>query len=58
MKRKLLIALTVLLFTPLINAQVLFTENFENYTLGNLGTDPTGVIPGQGGWFIKIFATD
>src|SRR5690606_6810925 len=33
------------------NAQVLFTENFENYTLGNLGTDPHGAIPGQGGWF-------
>ena len=57
MKRKLLIAVGFLL-TQLCSAQVLFTENFENYTLGNLGTDPTGVIPGQGGWFIKIFATD
>ena len=54
MKRKLLIAAGFLL-TQLCSAQVLFTENFENYTLG---TDPTGVIPGQGGWFIKIFATD
>ena len=57
MKRKLLIAAGFLL-TQLCPAQVLFTENFENYTLGNLGTDPHGAIPGQGGWFIKIFATD
>ena len=58
MKRKLLIAFTVLLFTPLINAQVLFTENFENYTLGNLGTDPTGIISRQGRLVSKFFATD
>ena len=49
MKRKLLIAAGFLL-TQLCSAQVLFTETFENYTLGNLGTDPTGVMPGQGGW--------
>src|SRR5690606_29059342 len=55
MKRKLLIAFTVLLFTPLINAQVLYTENFDSYTLGNLGTDPNGVIPGQGGWLTTMY---
>ena len=31
-------------------AQSLYTEDFEGYLLGNLGTDPTGAIPGQGGW--------
>ena len=32
------------------HSQVLYNETFDNYTLGNLGTDYTGVIPGQGGW--------
>ena len=58
MKRKLLIAVGFLL-TQLCSAQVLFTENFENYTLGNMFTTVSNnTIPGQGGWFIKIFATD
>src|SRR5690606_5140793 len=37
-------------------AQSLYTEDFEGYLLGNLGTDPTGVIPGQGGW-LTVTAT-
>lgn len=32
------------------HSQVLYNETFDNYTLGNLGTDYTGVIPGQNGW--------
>ena len=55
MKRKLLIAFTVLMFTPLINAQVLYTENFNNHTIGNLGTDTSGTMPGQGGWFTHTY---
>jgi len=40
-----------LLFVPFtINAQVLYNETFNNYTLGNLGTDCTDTVPGQGGW--------
>ena len=35
-------------------AQVLFNDNFDNYTLGNLGTDVTGIIPGQGNWLTKF----
>jgi hypothetical protein len=31
-------------------AQVIFTENFESLTVGNVGTDLTGVTAGQGGW--------
>lgn len=38
------------LFLNSLTAQVLYTENFDNYNLGNLGTDPKGVILGQGGW--------
>ena len=34
-----------------LNAQVLYTENFNNHTIGNLGTDTSGTMPGQGGWF-------
>ena len=41
--------ITVSLFNS-VNAQVLYNETFENYTSGNLGTDPNGVVPGQGGW--------
>ena len=34
-----------------LNAQLLYTENFNSYPIGNLGTDVTGTIPGQGGWY-------
>lgn len=40
-----------------LTAQVLYTENFDNYNLGNLGTDPTGVIPGKGGWLTSVSQT-
>ena len=39
------------LFAQISIAQLLYTENFDNLTVGNLGTDTTGNIPGQGGWF-------
>ena len=38
-------------------SQVLYDENFDTFTLGNLGTDPTGVIPGQDGWFTQGLTT-
>lgn len=38
-------------FSSLLNAQVLFTENFDNLTVGNLCTDLSGLSPGQNGWF-------
>lgn len=37
-------------FSYIINAQVIYNETFDNFILGNLGTDPDGLIPGQGGW--------
>src|SRR5690606_21053560 len=51
MKRKLLIAVGFLL-TQLCSAQVLFTENFENYTIGNMFPISSNFPPisGQGGW--------
>ncbi|SEI02231.1 Por secretion system C-terminal sorting domain-containing protein [Paenimyroides aquimaris] len=30
---------------------MLYSENFDNLTLGNVGTDPTGQTAGQGGWY-------
>lgn len=54
MKKSFLIAVISLLLSPFIQAQVLYNEDFETYTLGNLGTDPTGKIPGQGGWFTQM----
>ena len=55
MKNILLITI-VLLITPVTKAQTLYTENFENFTLGNLGTDQTGTIPGQYGWYTQTFS--
>lgn len=52
-KNTFLTFITLLLFNS-VNAQVLLNDNFNNYTLGNLGTDPTGMIPGQGGWLTKL----
>lgn len=54
MKTNILLILTVLFTVQLTFAQVLLDDNFDNYTLGNLGTDPTGVIPGQGNWLTKL----
>lgn len=49
MKKYLLILTTVL--SNILTAQVLYTESFDTLTIGNLSTDTTGVIPGQGVWF-------
>jgi len=50
MKKCLLILTTVLCFNSTYS-QVLYSENFDNLSIGNLGTDPSGVTPGQGGWY-------
>ncbi len=51
MKKQILFIIWLLFVTPVIKAQVLYTDNFDNYNLGNLGTDVTGKIPGQWGWY-------
>ena len=48
MKKLLLISTFAL--TLGLNAQTLLTENCTALTIGNVGTDVTGVTPGQGGW--------
>ncbi|MCG2793356.1 MAG: T9SS type A sorting domain-containing protein [Weeksellaceae bacterium] len=37
--------------------QSVYSDDFEAATLGNLGTDITGVTPGQGGWYISAATT-
>ena len=51
MKNKILFVLLLLLKGQLTFAQVLYSENFNNLTLGNVGTDDTGIVPGKGGWY-------
>lgn len=36
-----------------INAQVLWSDDFDSHPVGLLSTDPTGVTPGYGGWHVK-----
>ena len=57
MKIRIFYTIAVFLLTQLGRAQVLFTENFDNLTVGNLGTDPDGYVPGQGGWLTKCWYT-
>ena|SRR5690554_367884 len=51
--KKYILSILSLLFLNTTYSQVLYDDNFDNYTLGNLGTDPNGVTPGQGGWLTK-----
>lgn len=51
MNKKLLLAATVFIYSQLLTAQVLYSENFDNLTIGNLTTDFTGQTPGQGGLY-------
>ena len=40
-----------LLFFNVATAQNIYTENFDNLSIGNIGTDYTGTVPGQGNWY-------
>lgn len=53
MKTKIVYIITSLLTVQLSTSQVLYNENFDNYPIGNIGSDVTGVTPGIGGWYIK-----
>ena len=57
--KKYLLFLISLLFINTIYSQELYSEDFNNFKLGNLGTDPDGLIAGQQGWFTySIFSKD
>lgn len=51
MKTTLLFGLS-LISTLSISAQVLESDNYNSYTVGNVGTDLTGATPGQGNMYI------
>jgi len=51
MKTKILFSLIISFATQLTSAQVLYNEDFNSLTIGDLGTDSTGGIVGQGGWW-------
>uniref|UniRef100_UPI004049D969 T9SS type A sorting domain-containing protein n=2 Tax=Flavobacterium sp. TaxID=239 RepID=UPI004049D969 len=55
MKKLLLTAFVA--FSLSMTGQVLQSENFNSYTVGNVGTDVTGVTPGQGDWFTFVSET-
>lgn len=48
--KRILFTATLFVYNCCINAQVLYNENFDNYTLGDVATDFYGQTPGQGGW--------
>lgn len=50
---KKLLLLTLISSFSFVNAQVLQDENFNTLTVGNIGTDITGILPGQGGWLTQ-----
>jgi len=51
MKTNILLKLIILFATQLNSAQVLYSENFDNLAIGNVGTDSTGATAGKGGWY-------
>jgi len=53
MKTKLLLA-SMLMCGSMINAQQLLSDNFDSYTVGNVGTDITGATAGQGNWYTLV----
>lgn len=50
--KKLLLLIALSLSIQCINAQVLESDNFSALTVGNIGSDLTGMAVGQGGWYI------
>src|SRR5690606_23101551 len=51
---KKLFTIILLIYCSQIKAQLLWEETFDNYNIGNLGTDYDGNIPGQGNWLTKV----
>src|SRR5690606_20341774 len=50
-KNILIIAISFLSFNSL-KAQIIYNEDFETFTIGNVSTSSDGQTPGQGGWFV------
>ena len=54
MKKTTFLAFITLLFFNSVNAQLLWSEDFDTYPVGNIGTDITGTVPGYGNWYTEI----
>lgn len=54
MKKRFLLVFTTLIYSQILFAQILYNETFDNLTLGNITNDPSGVMPGQGNWYVKL----
>jgi len=54
MKKITFLVLTTFLAFNHSFSQVVYSDDFENYTLGNLGTIPDAQTPGQGGWLTEV----
>ena len=52
--KKILFTIILFVYSCCINAQVLYNENFDTYTLGDVASDVSGQTPGQGGWHTLI----
>lgn len=51
MKNNTILLVLTLLFFGSVSAQVLYNEDFENFTIGNVSASSDGQTAGQGGWF-------
>ncbi len=51
--KKTLLTLAAFSFVAFASAQGIITQNFNGLTVGNIGTDMTGVTAGQGGFFTQ-----
>ena len=51
--KKYILYLITIIFCNTVTSQVLYTENFNNLTVGTVSNDATGTTPGQGGWFTQ-----
>jgi hypothetical protein len=49
--KKTLLLFACIAFAQFAKGQTLFADDFSTYTLGNIGTDVTGVTPGQGNYY-------
>src|SRR5690606_15953545 len=51
--KKYIVSLIGVICFNLTSGQTLYTENFNSYPVGNVGTDITGTVSGNGGWYTK-----
>lgn len=50
MKKKVILSAITFMFFHSLTAQELYSEDFENFIIGNVGTNSSGQTEGQGGW--------